>query len=109
MVGSVYRMPARIVPKIPLRLFLAERREEADLTQKEVGDRLGVSDVTISRWETGERRPDLDAQAAYAEAVGCDFVDLYRSPNEESADALLRGQPADVIEEALKIIRAIRR
>lgn len=102
-------MPARIHPRVPTRLFLAERRNEAGLTQKQVGERLGVSDVTISRWETGERRPDLNAQAAYAEALGVELPDLYRHPSIPSADALLRGQPPEIIDQALKLIRAIRR
>lgn len=102
-------MPPRIYPKRPPRLFLAEWREQVGLTQQQLGDRLDVSDVTISRWETGQRRPDLDALAAFAEAVGIELQDIYRSPSEESADALLRGQPPEIIEQALKVIKAIRR
>lgn len=104
-------MPARIFPRRKLRLFIKEHREAAGLTQKQLAGRLGstVSDVTVSRWETGERRPDLDALAAIAEAMGKDPIDLYHHPDEPSADELLRGQPAEVKVEAFKIIRAIRR
>ena len=28
-------------------------RERENLTQKELGDRIGVSDKTVSKWETG--------------------------------------------------------
>lgn len=101
-------MPIRIHPRRKPRLFMAERREEANLTQKQLGERLGVSDVTVSRWETGERRPDLNAQAAVAEALGIELADLYRHPDTPSADALLRGQPAEVVEQAIRIIKAIR-
>ena len=65
--------------------------------------------MTISRWETGERRPDIDAQAAFAEALAIELEDLYRPPGQESADVLLRGQPPEVVAEAMKIIKAIRR
>lgn len=33
--------------------FLAELRKEKNLTQAELGEKLGVTNKTISRWETG--------------------------------------------------------
>ncbi len=102
-------MPPRIGPKRPFRLYIAEWREDKRLTQQQLGDRLGTSDVTVSRWETGKRKPDLDAQAAIAEALGISPGDLYRHPEQPSADALLRGQPKDVVENVFKMIHAIRR
>mgnify|MGYP003651543131 CR=1 FL=1 len=100
-------MSRRIGPKRPFRLYLAEWREKVGISQEALGGRLGVSDVTISRWETGKRRPDLDAQAAYAEALGIEPYDLVRHPDQPSADALLRGQPEDVVENAFKMLKAI--
>ena len=86
-------MPTRIGPKHPLRLYLAEWRDAKGLTQQQLADRLATSDVTVSRWETGKRQPNLNAQAAYAEALGIDPLGLRRHPAQPSADALLRGQP----------------
>lgn len=111
MVGTIAAMPARIFPKRLPRLFLAEWREahKPTLTQAALGLRMGVSDVTISRWETGKRRPDINVIAAYAEALGREFADMLRHPDTPSADELLRDQPPDVQENAIKMIRAIRR
>lgn len=50
-------MANRIGPKRPFRLFLAEWREQKGLSQETLGGRLGVTDVTISRWETGSGVP----------------------------------------------------
>lgn len=102
-------MPPRIGPRKPFRLYIAEWRKNRGLTQEQLGGRLGTSDVTISRWETGERQPDLNAQAAVAEALDIDVFDLRRHPDQPSADALLRDQPQEVREQAIKIIQAIRR
>jgi len=102
-------MPPRIGPRKPVQLFLAEWRENRGLTQQQLADRLETSDVTISRWETGKRKPDDDAKAAIAWVLGIEVVDLYRSPDRPSADALLRDQPPEVQEQALRIIAAMRR
>lgn len=102
-------MPARIGPKRPLRLYLAEWRDAKGKTQQQLADMLETSDVTISRWETGKRQPNLKAQAAYAEALGIDPLDLRRHPAQPSADDLLRGQPPEIVEHAIKLIMAIRR
>jgi transcriptional regulator with XRE-family HTH domain len=102
-------MPPRIGPKKPFKLFIAEWREAKGLTQQQLADRLGTSDVTISRWETRMRQADLDAQEAIAEALGIEPNDLRRHPDQPSADALLRDQPQEVVEQAIKLIQAIRR
>lgn len=102
-------MPTRIGPKRPIRLYLAEWRERRSLTQELLARRLNTTHVTISRWETGKRQPDLNAQAAIAEALDIDLMDLRRHPDQPSADALLRDQPQEVMEQAIRLIQAIRR
>lgn len=39
---------------------LRELRLERKLTPKELGDEVGVSDTTITRWESGRRSPNLE-------------------------------------------------
>lgn len=39
--------------------FIAEMRKEKNLTQVELGDLLGVTNKTISRWENGNYLPDI--------------------------------------------------
>ena len=39
---------------------LKELREENKLLQKQLASELGVSQVTIARWETGSREPSFD-------------------------------------------------
>lgn len=34
-------------------MFLKELRNENGMTQEQLGERIGVSNKTISRWETG--------------------------------------------------------
>ncbi len=41
-------------------VFLKELRNDANLTQEQLAEKLGVSRRTVSRWETGSNMPDLD-------------------------------------------------
>lgn len=38
--------------------FIAEARKNQNLTQKELAEKLGVTDKAISKWETGRSMPD---------------------------------------------------
>ena len=40
--------------------FLAELRKGHNLTQEELGEKLGVTNKTISRWETGTYMPPVE-------------------------------------------------
>lgn len=45
-------------------------RKEKELTQKELGDKIGVSAVTITRYENEQRYPDIKTIKALANALG---------------------------------------
>lgn len=45
---------------IKIGKFLAELRHEANLTQEQLGEELGVTNKTISRWETGTYLPPVE-------------------------------------------------
>lgn len=56
--------------------FLAALRKSKGYTQQEAADRLGVSNKTISSWETGASCPDISMLPAIAELYGvtCDEI-----------------------------------
>ena len=39
---------------------IKERRRAVGLSQKQLAERLGISDMTVRRWETTSRKPDSD-------------------------------------------------
>ena len=39
--------------------FIARMRREKEMTQAQLGERLGVTNKTVSRWETGKYMPDI--------------------------------------------------
>lgn len=47
--------------------FIAELRKKQGLTQEQLGENIGVTNKTISRWETGTYLPPADALMAMSE------------------------------------------
>ena len=45
--------------QIKIGKFIAELRKEKKLTQKDLADKLGVTDKAISKWENGRGMPDV--------------------------------------------------
>ncbi len=44
--------------QIAIGKFIAKKRKEQNLTQEQLAERLGVSNKTISKWETAKCTPD---------------------------------------------------
>ncbi len=44
--------------QIAIGKFIAKKRKEQNLTQEQLAERLGVSNKTVSKWETGKCMPD---------------------------------------------------
>ena len=38
--------------------FIAQKRKKKNLTQEQLAEKIGVSNKTISKWETGKCMPD---------------------------------------------------
>ncbi len=52
-------MPASTPVKSMFPERLKDRREELELTQKEVGERVGKTNSAVSKWEEGSREPEF--------------------------------------------------
>lgn len=50
---------AEIMDNKKIGAFIAANRKKKGLTQEQLGEKLGVSNKTISRWENGNYMPDL--------------------------------------------------
>lgn len=56
--------------------FIAQLRKEAGLTQMQLGENLGVTNKTVSRWECGNYMPDLDTCLLLSELFGVTVNEL---------------------------------
>jgi len=90
-----------LIPIIEYRLKL--EREKKGWSQKYIAENTGIPSSNISRYETGERKPDIDTLLAMADFLGCsvDYLlgrtdDPSPSTHQEAEDLkelLLRYQP----------------
>ena len=46
--------------QVKIGKFIAQCRNEKNITQEELGEKLGVTNKTISRWENGHYLPDIE-------------------------------------------------
>lgn len=56
--------------------YLAELRREHHMTQEELGEKLGVTNKTVSRWETGTYLPPADALQLLSELYGISINEI---------------------------------
>ena len=72
--------------------YLAALRKDAGMTQQEAADRLGVSNKTISKWESGGGFPDIAILPALAELYGVTADDILAGETVRRAAASGGGQ-----------------
>lgn len=56
--------------KITLGRFVAKKRKELNLTQRELADKLYVTESAVSKWERGVSYPDITLVAGISDVLG---------------------------------------
>ena len=72
--------------------FIAQLRKEKRLTQKELADRLFISDKAVSKWERGLSMPNVSMLIPMAEILGVTVTELLRGERLEAESALNRDE-----------------
>lgn len=65
--------------------LIAARRRELSLTQKELAEKLHISDRTVSKWERGAGFPDISLLEPLADALGLSVLDLIQGETQKQA------------------------
>ena len=65
---------------------ISRRRKELALTQKQLAERLHVTDKTVSRWETGKQIPDALTMQEIAKALDLSVSELYGVEEESTGE-----------------------
>ncbi len=76
--------------------FIAEKRKEKGMTQKELADQLGIGDKAVSKWECGRGMPDNSVMLPLCSFLGINVNELLmgeslseKDCNESSEDIIL--------------------
>ena len=64
-------------------LFLKELRKGKKITQEELAEKLGVSNRTVSRWETGSNMPDFDVLIELSDFYGVEIKEILEGEKKE--------------------------
>lgn len=56
--------------------FIAQLRKQHNLTQEKLGEKLGVTNKTISRWENGNYMPDIEILQLLSREFGVSINEL---------------------------------
>ena len=56
--------------------FIAENRKALDMTQKDLAERLHITDRAVSKWERGLCAPDISLLESLAETLGVSILEL---------------------------------
>ena len=56
--------------------FIAEKRKEKNMSQKELAEHLHITDKAISKWERGLSFPDITILIPLSEVLGVSLYDL---------------------------------
>lgn len=67
--------------------FIAALRKASGMTQRDLADRLNVSDKTVSRWERDDGAPDLSLIPVIAEIFGVTCDELLRGERRSPSQA----------------------
>lgn len=67
---------------------IQELRKQRDWTQKELAERICVSDKAVSKWERGLNFPDMALLKPLAEVLGTSVTELLGIENEQSAQTV---------------------
>ena len=80
--------------------FIAHKRKEKNLTQEQLAEKLGVSNKTVSKWETGKCMPDYSVVKNLCEELGITVAELM--DGEASEEKSVRTYDEEQIMDLLK-------
>ena len=65
--------------------FIAQKRKEKNLTQEQLAEKTGVSNKTISKWETGKCMPDYSIIEILCQELNITLAELMNGEEDEKS------------------------
>lgn len=80
--------------------FISKKRKEKNLTQEQLAEKLGVSNKTVSKWETGKSMPDYSIVRDLCNQLDITVAELM--DGEEAEEKSVRSYDDEQIMDLLK-------
>lgn len=89
--------------KDKLGKFVAELRKEKNMTQKELAEKLHLTDKAISKWERGLNYPDISVLEPLAETLEVSVMELLQGERFEEHFYITKGDAEKVVSDSIAI------
>ncbi len=80
--------------------LIAHRRKEMNLSQKQLAEKLNVTDKAVSKWETGNGAPDISMLTLLARTLNVSVIEILDGEYSENTNAELQSEK--IVLEALR-------
>jgi len=88
--------------QIKIGTLISELRKEKQLTQEQLGEKLGVSQKSVSRWETGKNMPDISLLKSLSDELGITVSELIEGEKQEPLNITKEESVDHIIEYAVQ-------
>lgn len=78
-------------------IFICAMRKQQGMTQEQLGESLGVTNKTISRWETGKYMPDIDKLQALSVVLDVSINELLAGERIEDTSSFIKKADENLI------------
>lgn len=85
--------------------FISHKRKEKNLTQEQLAEKLGVSNKTVSKWETGKCMPDYSVVKNLREELEITVAELM--DGEDAEEKSVRAYDDEQIMDLLRITQEL--
>ena len=83
--------------------FVSELRKEKGITQKELAEKLCISDKAISKWETGKAIPDVTLLVPLAEILGVSTTELLECRRIEQPESMGKEDTDNLVKKVIEL------
>ncbi len=81
--------------------FIATLRKEQNLTQKQLADKICLTDKAVSKWERGMSYPDISMLEPLAEVLGVSILELIKGERLQKDEVLSSEEAKELIENSI--------
>lgn len=84
--------------------FICELREKKGLSQSQLGEKRGVTNKAVSRWENGSAYPSTELMLPLAKELGITIEDLYKAISDDKTPKTKLRTILDFLSDHSKIV-----